>query len=168
MTVTVKKRTIAEAAPSSLSVAGQQEVLRRMIAARVYSSRCFALQRQGRLGTMAPIDGAEALVVGSAAALDPSQDWVLPQYREFHGLLRFGEDVLDRFVRYLRGDPSGGHMPQGVRVWPPQISLAAQIPHARGAERSLLVGLRQHRQQLDDALVLTPVPELPCDLHPLG
>jgi pyruvate dehydrogenase E1 component subunit alpha len=103
-----------------------------MIAARVFSSRCFSLQRQGRMGTMAPIDGAEALVVGAAAALDPTTDWVLPQYREMHGLLRFGEEVLETTVRYLRGDPAGGHLPEPIRVWPPQIALAAQIPQAVG------------------------------------
>lgn len=109
-----------------------QDVLARMIAARVYSDRCFALQRQGRMGTMAPIDGSEGVVVGAAEALDPETDWVLPQYREFHGLLRFGEEALAAFVRYQRGDPSGGRLPEHVRVWPPQISLAAQVPQAVG------------------------------------
>ena len=83
-----------------LSEAELQDLLARMVAARVYSDRCFSLQRQGRMGTMAPIDGGEAVVVGTAAALDPSVDWVLPQYREYHGLLRFGEEVLSAFVDY--------------------------------------------------------------------
>jgi TPP-dependent pyruvate/acetoin dehydrogenase alpha subunit len=117
---------------SNLASSELQDLLRRMIAARVFSSRCFSLQRQGRMGTMAPIDGAEALVVGAAAALDPTTDWVLPQYREMHGLLRFGEEVLETTVRYLRGDPAGGHLPEPIRVWPPQIALAAQIPQAVG------------------------------------
>ncbi len=117
---------------AGLSVPQLQDMLRQMIAARIYSNRCFSLQRQGRLGTMAPIDGAEGIVVGSAMALDPESDWVVPQYREFHGLLRFGEEILERFVRYLRGDPAGGHIPEPIHVWPPQISLAAQLPHAAG------------------------------------
>lgn len=124
------KPTAVEAA--SLPEAELQDLLRRMISARVTSTRCFNLQRQGRLGTMAPIDGAEAAVVGSARALDPTHDWILPQYREYHGLLRFGDEILERFLRYLRGDPSGGYLPEPIRVWPPQIALAAQIPHAVG------------------------------------
>ena len=36
------------------------DILRRMIDGQVYSTRCFNLQRQGRMGTMAPIDGSEA------------------------------------------------------------------------------------------------------------
>ena len=129
MTVTAER-----ASPKAVSLTDPelQDLLRQMIAARISSDRCFSLQRQGRLGTMAPIDGAEGVVVGSAMALDPKRDWVLPQYREYHGLLSFGEEVLERFVRYLRGDPAGGHLPEPIRVWPPQIALAAQIPHAVG------------------------------------
>ncbi len=96
MTVTVTDQL---AQRSGLGPAELQDLLRRMIAARLFSSRCFSLQRQGRMGTMAPIDGAEALVVGAAAALDPATDWVLPQYREMHGLLRFGEEVLTTTVQ---------------------------------------------------------------------
>jgi pyruvate dehydrogenase E1 component alpha subunit len=136
--------TRSQLAPrSGVEDAELQDLLRRMIAARVFSTRCFSLQRQGRMGTMAPIDGAEALVVGAAAALDPASDWVLPQYREMHGLLRFGEEVLDTTIRYLRGDPTGGRFPAPIRVWPPQIALAAQIPQAVG----LAWGMKLRREQ---------------------
>jgi pyruvate dehydrogenase E1 component alpha subunit len=134
MTVTETDRL---AQRSGLAPVELQDLLRRMIAARTYSSRCFSLQRQGRMGTMAPIDGAEAMVVGAAAALDPATDWVLPQYREMHGLLRFGDEVLTTTVRYLRGDPAGGHFPAPIRIWPPQIALAAQIPQAVGLAWSM-------------------------------
>ena len=140
MTVTVTDKL---ARRSGLEPSELQDLLRRMIAARVFSSRSFSLQRQGRMGTMAPIDGAEALVVGAAAALDPATDWVLPQYREMHGLLRYGEEVLTTTVRYLRGDPAGGHMPAPMRIWPPQIALAAQIPQAVG----LAWGMKLRREE---------------------
>ncbi|MEM7337139.1 MAG: thiamine pyrophosphate-dependent enzyme [Actinomycetota bacterium] len=103
-----------------------------MLGARLFSQRVFNLQRQGRAGTNAPVDGSEALVVGAAFALDPATDWVLPQYRELVGLERFGADVLDRYVLYSIGHPEGGHIPEPTRVWPPQISLATQVPHAVG------------------------------------
>jgi pyruvate dehydrogenase E1 component alpha subunit len=140
MSVTVTDKL---ARRTGLDQASLQDLLRRMIAARLFSSRCFSLQRQGRMGTMAPIDGAEALVVGAAAALDPASDWVLPQYREMHGLLRFGEELLETTVRYLRGDPAGGHVPEPIRVWPPQIALAAQIPQAVG----LAWGMKLRREE---------------------
>ncbi len=115
-----------------LSDAQLQLVMAEMIGARVYSDRAFALQRQGRAATNAPVDGSEALVVGAAHALDPTTDWVVPQYREQVGLIRFGEEVLARYVLHILGHPEAGAIPEGTNVLPPQISLATQIPHAVG------------------------------------
>ncbi len=107
-------------------------MLDEMVKARAASDRLFALQRQGRAGTHAPIHGQEAVVVGAAAALDPAWDWVLPQYREPVALGRYGPEIFERFCLYQRGHPEGGHIPAPIRVFPVQISLAAQIPHALG------------------------------------
>ncbi len=108
------------------------DIMERMIAGQVYSSRCFNLQRQGRMGTMAPIDGSEALVAGAASALDPTTDWVFPQYREQYALGRFGDELVDRIVLYNMGHPDGGAYSPELHVFPFQISLACQIPHAVG------------------------------------
>ncbi len=116
----------------SLSDETLRSMLTAMLSSRVYSQRVFNLQRQGRAGTNAPVDGSEAILAGVEHALDPSEDWVLPQYRELVGLERFGTDVLDRYVLYALGHPEGGHIPEPTRVWPPQISLATQVPHAVG------------------------------------
>ena len=107
-------------------------VMAEMVKARVANGRFFSLQRQGRAGTYAPIEGQEATVVGAAAALDPARDWVLPQYRECVALGRYGPEVLRTYALYQRGHPAGGHFPAPIRVFPIQISLAAQIPHAVG------------------------------------
>lgn len=120
------------APPSSVSDQHRQWMLANMIASRIYSQRVFNLQRQGRAGTNAPVDGSEALLAGVSLALDPTRDWILPQYRELVGLERFGPDVLDRYVLYALGHPDGGHIPEPTRVFPPQISLATQVPHAVG------------------------------------
>lgn len=122
-------------APTSTHDLGDEhlrQLLREMIAARVFSTRAFNLQRQGRAGTNAPVDGNEAIIIGASHALDPTVDWVLPQYRELVGLQRFGDEVIDRYALYITGHPDGGHLPEPINVWPPQISLAAQIPHAVG------------------------------------
>lgn len=103
-----------------------------MIKARVASNRLWNLQRQGRIGTIAPIDGQEATTVGATWALDPTQDWVIPQYREPLALGRYGPEVLRRFVLWAIGHPAGGHIPEPTKVFPPQISLATQILHAVG------------------------------------
>ena len=120
------------AEPPVISEPDVAAVMAEMVKARVANSRFFALQRQGRAGTYAPIEGQEAVVAGAAAALDPAHDWVLPQYREAVALGRYGPEVLKTYALYQRGHPAGGHFPAPVRVFPIQISLAAQIPHAVG------------------------------------
>jgi pyruvate dehydrogenase E1 component alpha subunit len=118
--------------PPAISDGDLVAVMAEMVKARVANGRFFALQRQGRAGTYAPIEGQEATVVGAVAALDPAHDWVLPQYREPVALGRYGPEVLRTYALYQRGHPAGGHFPEPLRVFPVQISLAAQIPHALG------------------------------------
>ncbi len=130
--VTTHPGSPASAAASGPTDDEQVEMMRRMIDANVFSTRIFNLQRQGRVGTNAPIDGSEAIAVGAAAALDPKQDWIYPQYREQYGLGRFGDELLDLIVLYNMGHPGGGAYPEHLRVFPYQISLATQIPHAVG------------------------------------
>jgi pyruvate dehydrogenase E1 component alpha subunit len=104
---------------------------RAMLLSRVCDERCFSLQRQGRLGTFSPVNGEEAAVVGSAWALEPGRDWIVPQYRELPAMLRFGYR-LTQAMQYYTGKPAGSRMDAAANVLPFQISLAAQIPHAVG------------------------------------
>src|SRR5439155_719417 len=69
-------------------------------------------------------------------------DWAVPQYREQVALGHFGEELLYRHFLYVRGHPEGAHYPESLRVFPIQISLAAQVPHAVG----LAWGMRLQRQ----------------------
>ena len=107
------------------------EALRHMMLARAFDTKCWSQQRQGKLGTFAPVFGQEAAITGSAMALDPARDWVVPQYRELPALRRQGYP-LERIVLYRQGHPEGGFIPEGVKILQYQISLAAQIPHAVG------------------------------------
>ena len=121
---------------------------RAMLRSRVCDERCFSLQRQGRLGTFSPVNGEEAAVVGSAWALDPARDWIVPQYRELPAMLRFGYRLTQAHaVLHAATRRAAGWTPS-VNVLPFQISLAAQIPHAVG----LAWGLRH---QGLDAVVCT-------------
>jgi pyruvate dehydrogenase E1 component alpha subunit len=124
-----------------LSVEQSLEALRWMRLSRTVDFRAVSLQRQGRMGTFSAVRGQEASVVGSSFALDPARDWIVPQYRELPALVRHGFS-LDRYLLYFMGNPAGGRVPDGVRVLPLQIALAAQMPHAVGlAWGSKLQGL---------------------------
>ncbi len=103
-----------------------------MVEARTQGGRLWNLQRQGQVGTVAPVDGHEAVAVATAHALDPSHDWIFPQYREPLALQRFGPEVLEQYMLYNIGHPDGSRLPPSVRVAPISISLATQIPHAVG------------------------------------
>lgn len=107
------------------------EGLRWMLLSRHFDARATALQRQGKIGTFSPVKGQEASVVGSAMALDPQTDWVVPSYRELPALLRQGYP-LDRMVAVLMGKVMHGRIPDDVNVIPNQVALAAQLPHAVG------------------------------------
>ena len=61
-----------------------QTMYRNMVLARELDRRMLALQRQGRIGTYAMLEGQEAVQIGSALALEPD-DFVFPSYRE-HGV----------------------------------------------------------------------------------
>ncbi len=136
-------------APGVAAPLGDDDVLaalRLMKLSRAFDAKGASLQRQGRFGTFSQVGGQEASVVGSAFALDPARDWIVPQYRELPALLRHGYP-LSHFIRYFQGNPAGGAIPQGVNILPIQISIAAQLPHAVG----LAWGLKR---QGKDAVVL--------------
>lgn len=87
--------------------------LRLMMFGRLFDRKAFSLQRQGRFGTYSPVEGQEASGVGAASALDPSRNWVVPQYRELPALLRQGLP-LENYILYHTGHPAGGGPPEGV------------------------------------------------------
>ena len=123
--------TLAAKAVSPMEDEQVFRALRLMMLSRAFDAKGISLQRQGRFGTFSTVHGQEASVVGSAFALDPSRDWIVPQYRELPALLHQGLP-LEQFILYFNGHPAGGRIPDGVRLLPIQISLAAQLPHAVG------------------------------------
>lgn len=142
-----KSPTLEPPATTPLSDERVLQALRLMLLSRRVDTVGFGLQRQGRFGTFSQVSGQEASVVGSAIALDPSRDWLVPQYRELPAYLHHGYPLVN-FIRYVMGDPAGGAIPSNVNMLPIQISIAAQLPHAAGLGWGL-------RLQKKDAVVLT-------------
>ena len=139
--------SLAAGAEAPLDDAATLAALRLMTLSRAFDAKGLSLQRQGRFGTFSQVTGQEASVVGSAFALDPARDWIVPQYRELPALVRHGYP-LENFIRYFMGNPAGGAIPPGVNLFPIQISIAAHLPQAVG----LAWGLRRQKK---DAVVLT-------------
>lgn len=107
------------------------EIYRWMVTARVFDERALALQRQGRLGTYAPLSGQEACQVGSAWALE-QQDWMFPSYREHAVQVVRGQSWVD-VLTYWGGNEEGNRVPEGVNNFTISIPIATQVLHAMGA-----------------------------------
>jgi 2-oxoisovalerate dehydrogenase E1 component alpha subunit len=113
----------------------------KMSLARAVDERLSLLQRQGKIPFYVAGVGHEAAQVGSAFALRPGEDWVLPYYRDLGVVLTLGmtaRDVfLDAFAR-ADGPSSGGRqMPahySSARLNIASVSspVATQIPQATG------------------------------------
>src|SRR5207245_410244 len=107
------------------------DMLRWMLMSRIYDERAIALQRQGLYGVYSPGLGQEASIVGSAMALDPARDWIVPQYRELMATVHHGHPLANISAQYL-GKIAPAKIPEGVNVFPTQVELAAQLPQATG------------------------------------
>ena len=107
-----------------------RSLYRSMLLARQLDLRMLSLQRQGRLGTFAPLVGQEAAQVGSAFALEPT-DWMVPSFREAAAYLLRGLPPKYLLLYYM-GYEKGNKIPEGQRDLPVNIPVASQLPHAVG------------------------------------
>jgi pyruvate dehydrogenase E1 component alpha subunit len=103
---------------------------RSMVLARQLDLRMLALQRQGRMGTFAPLMGQEAAQVGSAFALEPT-DWMVPSFREAAAYIMRGVPLKATFLLFM-GREEGNIIPEDQRNLPVNIPVASQLPHAVG------------------------------------
>ena len=113
-----------------------------MLLARLIDERQWVLNRQGRQAFHISCQGHEASGVGSAFALDPERDVLVPYYRSLGAVLAFGVSARDVFMSALAraADPmtGGRQMPAhyglaGRRILTSGSPVATQIPHATGA-----------------------------------
>jgi pyruvate dehydrogenase E1 component alpha subunit len=122
-----------------------KRLYRAMLLGRRLDERMIRLQRQGRIGTFAPIKGQEASQIGAVATLR-AVDWMVPSFRETAAMLWRGwpiEKLLMLYAGYLEG----GQPAPDQHDLPVTIPVATQLPHAVG-----LAYAAQYRG--DDALVM--------------
>jgi pyruvate dehydrogenase E1 component alpha subunit len=117
---------------------------RAMLLGRRLDERMVRLQRQGRVGTFAPIKGQEAAQIGSVATLTP-HDWMVPSFRETASMLWRGWPI-EKMLMFFAGYLEGGQPAPGQRDLPIAIPVATQLPHA--------VGLAYAAQYKDDDAVV--------------
>src|SRR6266566_2291318 len=118
---------------------------RAMVLARRFDERMVRLQRQGRIGTFAPIKGQEASQLGSVVTLRAT-DWMVPSFRETAAMIWRGWPI-EKILLFFAGYVEGGRSAPDQRDLPITIPVATQLPHAVG-----LAYAAQYRG--DDAVVM--------------
>src|SRR5215207_6227445 len=118
------------------------EMFETMLLARAIDERSWILNRQGKQPFHISCQGHEGSGVGSAVALDPERDVMVPYYRSLAAVIAFGMTPLQVFLHALAraDDPNTGgrQMPAHYGLVHPRIltsgsPVATQIPHATGA-----------------------------------
>src|SRR5437016_3443048 len=122
-----------------------KRLYRAMLLARRLDERMVRLQRQGRIGTFAPIKGQEASQVASVAVLRPT-DWMVPSFRETAAMIWRGWPI-EKLLLFFAGYLEGGQPSPDQRDLPITIPVSTQLPHAVG-----LAYAAQYRQ--DDVVVM--------------
>jgi pyruvate dehydrogenase E1 component alpha subunit len=120
-----------------------------MVLGRRFDERLLSLQRQGRIGTFAPITGQEAAQLGAVSVLEPT-DWFVPSFRETGAELWRGR-TIESIVMAFGGfseplDPDSGE--ERMNNLPVAVPVASQIPHGVG----LAWGIK-YRKKKDVAMV---------------
>jgi pyruvate dehydrogenase E1 component alpha subunit len=103
---------------------------RTMLLARRFDERLLNLQRQGRIGTFAPIKGQEAAQLGTVANLRPS-DWMVPAFRETAAEIWRGRS-LESVIIYNNGFNEGVAIPDEHNDFPISVPVGSQMIHAVG------------------------------------
>jgi pyruvate dehydrogenase E1 component alpha subunit len=122
-----------------------KRLYRAMLLGRRLDERMVRLQRQGRIGTFAPIKGQEASQLGSISTLRPT-DWMVPSFRETAAMLWRGWPI-EKMLLFFAGYLEGGQPAPDQHDLPITIPVSTQLPHAVG-----LAYAAQYRG--DDAVVM--------------
>jgi len=80
-----------------------KRLYRAMLLGRRLDERMVRLQRQGRIGTFAPIKGQEASQMGSVFTLRPT-DWMVPSFRETAAMIYRGWPI-EKMLLFFAGHP---------------------------------------------------------------
>jgi pyruvate dehydrogenase E1 component alpha subunit len=137
--------TLDAAREPALSSDDLRALYRAMLLGRRLDERMVRLQRQGRIGTFAPIKGQEAAQMGSVYALRPT-DWMVPSFRETAAMLHRGWPI-EKLLLFFAGYLEGGQPAPGQHDLPICIPVATQVPHAVGLAYAA-------RYRGDDAVVM--------------
>lgn len=101
-----------------------------MVQTRVFDKKAIALQRTGKMGTYAPINGQEAISTAIGHAMRP-EDVLVPYYRDYAAQLQRGVKMSE-ILAYWGGDERGSQFSCASEDLPICVPIASQCLHATG------------------------------------
>src|SRR5947199_2574986 len=96
----------ADAGPE-IESATLRDMYRAMLTARMVDERCWLLNRGGKAPFVISCQGQEGAQVGSVFALDRTQDWFAPYYRDLAVVMALGQTPRDILLSVMgkAGEP---------------------------------------------------------------
>lgn len=101
-----------------------------MVLTRLFDKKAIALQRTGKMGTYAPINGQEAISTAIGHAMQPD-DVFVPYYRDYAAQFQRGVKMSEIFA-YWGGDERGSQFQGQTHDLPISVPIASQCLHAAG------------------------------------
>lgn len=108
---------------------------RTMVLIRVFDKKAISLQRIGKMGTYAPINGQEAISTAIGHAMR-AEDILVPYYRDYAAQYQRGVK-LSEILAYWGGDERGSQFACDSQDLPICVPIASQCLHASGVAFAL-------------------------------
>ena len=116
--------------PFAQNHADLKELYKVMVLTRTFDKKAIALQRTGKMGTYAPINGQEAISTAVGHAMRP-EDILIPYYRDYAAQLQRGMKMSE-ILAYWGGDERGSQFACNSEDLPICVPIASQCLHATG------------------------------------
>ncbi|WED44391.1 pyruvate dehydrogenase (acetyl-transferring) E1 component subunit alpha [Legionella cardiaca] len=107
-----------------------KELYRVMVRTRAFDKKAIALQRTGKMGTYAPINGQEAISTAIGHAMR-KEDVFVPYYRDYAAQFQRGVKMSE-ILAYWGGDERGSQFACNSEDLPICVPIASQCLHAAG------------------------------------
>lgn len=123
-----------------------KELYKVMVLTRTFDKKAIALQRTGKMGTYAPINGQEAISTAIGHAMR-KEDVFVPYYRDYAAQIQRGVKMSE-ILAYWGGDERGSDFACKSEDLPICVPIASQCLHAAGVAFAF-----KHRKQPRVAVV---------------
>ncbi|KTD68336.1 pyruvate dehydrogenase E1 alpha subunit [Legionella steelei] len=107
-----------------------KELYKTMVLTRTFDKKAIALQRTGKMGTYAPINGQEAISTAIGHAMR-TEDVLIPYYRDYAAQFQRGVKMSE-ILAFWGGDERGSQFSSNAEDLPICVPIASQCLHATG------------------------------------